>query len=79
MKEEGYMNNNLIAGYTHFHFGSSTEMVENWVEQCKAVKKKEEMPCDSWKSIFSRSRTRRSEANNRIWNGVYSRGGCHFI
>jgi cobyrinic acid a,c-diamide synthase len=39
MKEEGYMNNNLIAGYTHFHFGSSTEMVENWVEQCKAVKK----------------------------------------
>ena len=39
MKEEGYMNNNLIAGYTHFHFGSSTKIVENWVEQCKAVKK----------------------------------------
>ncbi|NRD79188.1 cobyrinate a,c-diamide synthase [Bacillus sp. BRMEA1] len=34
-KEEGYMNGNLIAGYTHFHFGSCPELVENWIEKCK--------------------------------------------
>ena len=34
-KEEGYMKGNLVAGYTHFHFGSCPEMVENWVKKCK--------------------------------------------
>lgn len=35
LKKEGYMKENLIAGYTHFHFGSCPEMVENWVKKCK--------------------------------------------
>jgi cobyrinic acid a,c-diamide synthase len=34
-KQEGYMKGNLIAGYTHFHFGSCPGMVENWVKKCK--------------------------------------------
>ncbi|SEB13738.1 cobyrinic acid a,c-diamide synthase [Thalassobacillus cyri] len=35
MKREGYMNTNLIAGYTHFHFASSPMMVKNWIQKCK--------------------------------------------
>jgi cobyrinic acid a,c-diamide synthase len=35
-KQEGYMQGNLVAGYTHFHFGSCPKMVENWIQQCKA-------------------------------------------
>lgn len=35
LSEEGYMKGNLIAGYTHFHFGSCPEMVENWLKKCK--------------------------------------------
>lgn len=35
IKPEGYLNGNLIAGYTHFHFGSCPEMVENWINKCK--------------------------------------------
>ncbi|MFX3623855.1 MAG: cobyrinate a,c-diamide synthase [Ectobacillus sp.] len=38
IKQEGYMKGNLIAGYTHFHFGSCPEMVENWIRQCKEMK-----------------------------------------
>ncbi|MDQ0201155.1 cobyrinate a,c-diamide synthase [Neobacillus ginsengisoli] len=34
-KQEGYMKGNLIAGYTHFHFGSCPGMVENWINKCK--------------------------------------------
>ncbi|MDR6999775.1 cobyrinate a,c-diamide synthase [Neobacillus niacini] len=34
-KQEGYMNGNLIAGYTHFHFGSCPHLVENWIKKCK--------------------------------------------
>jgi cobyrinic acid a,c-diamide synthase len=34
-KKEGYMKGNLIAGYTHFHFGSCPKMVGNWVLKCK--------------------------------------------
>ncbi|MEE6449294.1 cobyrinate a,c-diamide synthase [Gottfriedia acidiceleris] len=37
-KQEGYRKGNLIAGYTHFHFGSCPEMVENWVKKCKEFK-----------------------------------------
>lgn len=29
VKQEGYMQGNLIAGYTHFHFGSCPEMANN--------------------------------------------------
>lgn len=34
-KPEGYLNGNLIAGYTHFHFGSCPDMVEYWINKCK--------------------------------------------
>ncbi len=34
LKQEGYMNFYLIAGYTHFHFASCPEMVEKWIEKC---------------------------------------------
>ncbi|WP_257351073.1 cobyrinate a,c-diamide synthase [Pseudalkalibacillus decolorationis] len=37
-KKEGYMNGNLIAGYTHFHFASCPEMVTNWLNICKEWK-----------------------------------------
>ncbi|MFL6554554.1 MAG: cobyrinic acid a,c-diamide synthase, partial [Bacillus sp. (in: firmicutes)] len=37
-KQEGYRRGNLIAGYTHFHFGSCPELVENWVKKCKEFK-----------------------------------------
>ncbi|MGJ7913163.1 cobyrinate a,c-diamide synthase [Neobacillus sp. LXY-1] len=34
-QQEGYMKGNLIAGYTHLHFGSCPELVENWINKCK--------------------------------------------
>jgi cobyrinic acid a,c-diamide synthase len=34
-KQEGYMKDNLVAGYTHFHFGSCPGLVENWIKKCK--------------------------------------------
>lgn len=40
VKSEGYMQGNLIAGYTHFHFGSCLEMAVNWIKKCKEFKGK---------------------------------------
>lgn len=37
-KQEGVLLNNLVAGYTHIHFGSAPELVQRWVEQCKMFK-----------------------------------------
>lgn len=37
-KPEGYLSGSLIAGYTHFHFGSCPDMVEYWVNKCKEYK-----------------------------------------
>ncbi|MBP2240960.1 cobyrinic acid a,c-diamide synthase [Cytobacillus eiseniae] len=37
-KHEGYLSNNLVAGYTHIHFGSAPELPQRWVEQCKMFK-----------------------------------------
>ena len=31
---EGFMANNLIAGYTHIHFASCLELVDNWIKKC---------------------------------------------
>lgn len=39
VKDEGYLKENLVAGYTHFHFGSSTELVENWINKCEKFKR----------------------------------------
>ncbi|EIT86460.1 cobyrinic acid a,c-diamide synthase [Fictibacillus macauensis ZFHKF-1] len=38
VKKEGYRVNNLVAGYAHFHFASSPEMVENWMKVCQERK-----------------------------------------
>jgi cobyrinic acid a,c-diamide synthase len=38
LKKEGYMKGNLIAGYTHFHFGSCLEIVDNFLKKCKEYK-----------------------------------------
>lgn len=34
MNKEGYLIDNLVAGYTHFHFASCPSIVENWIEKC---------------------------------------------
>jgi cobyrinic acid a,c-diamide synthase len=34
VSKEGYLLHNLAAGYTHFHFASCPEMVENWIKKC---------------------------------------------
>ena len=31
---EGYLIHNVVAGYTHFHFGSCPEMALNWIGKC---------------------------------------------
>lgn len=33
-KQEGYLNDNLVAGYTHFHFASNPQLVKNWLAAC---------------------------------------------
>ena len=37
-KQEGILLNNLVAGYTHIHFGSAPELAQRWVEQCMGFK-----------------------------------------
>lgn len=37
-KQEGYCVDNLVAGYTHFHFVSNPQLVDNWITACKKVK-----------------------------------------
>lgn len=37
-KQEGYCIDNLVAGYTHFHFVSNPQLVDNWIKACKKVK-----------------------------------------
>ncbi|RBW67881.1 cobyrinate a,c-diamide synthase [Bacillus taeanensis] len=37
-KLEGYLKHNLVAGYTHFHFASCLNMVENWMKFCEEIK-----------------------------------------
>jgi cobyrinic acid a,c-diamide synthase len=34
-KKEGFMKYNLVAGYTHIHFASCPELVQNWIAKCK--------------------------------------------
>ncbi len=37
VKAEGYIQGNLIAGYTHLHFASNPAMVERWLDKCREV------------------------------------------
>lgn len=34
VNKEGYLKYNLVAGYTHLHFGSNPKIVENWIRKC---------------------------------------------
>ncbi|WJQ82873.1 cobyrinate a,c-diamide synthase [Brevibacillus brevis] len=36
-KPEGYVQENLVAGYTHLHFGSNPDLVERWLSRCAEV------------------------------------------
>ncbi|MDF2681292.1 MAG: cobyrinic acid a,c-diamide synthase [Brevibacillus sp.] len=36
-KPEGYVQENLVAGYTHLHFGSNPELAKRWIERCVEV------------------------------------------
>lgn len=38
-KLEGYQKGRLVAGYTHFHFVSNPKLVDNWLNECRRVKK----------------------------------------
>ncbi|MDV6377394.1 cobyrinate a,c-diamide synthase [Sporosarcina sp. GW1-11] len=33
-QQEGYLHNNLVAGFTQFHFASNSKLVENWLKAC---------------------------------------------
>ncbi|WP_027409796.1 cobyrinate a,c-diamide synthase [Anoxybacteroides tepidamans] len=37
-KKDGYMKDNLVAGYVHFYFPSCSEMVKNWLAECERRK-----------------------------------------
>jgi cobyrinic acid a,c-diamide synthase len=37
-KTEGYLQGNLVAGYTHFHFVSNPQLVDNWLNTCRKVR-----------------------------------------
>lgn len=36
-KPEGFAQDNLVAGYTHLHFGSNPAVVERWITRCLEV------------------------------------------
>lgn len=36
--KDGYATKNLVAGYSHIHFASQPEMVDNWIQRCLEVK-----------------------------------------
>lgn len=38
-QHEGYLRNNLVAGYTHFHFASNPKLVQNWLDKCLEEKR----------------------------------------
>lgn len=40
IKKEGYLHKNVVAGYTHFHFGSCPSMVDHLIEKCLEYKTK---------------------------------------
>ena len=38
VSKEGYLLHHVVAGYTHFHFASCPEMVENWIRKCLEIR-----------------------------------------
>lgn len=37
--KEGYVSNQLVAGYTHIHFASCPTLVKNWIDACSVYKR----------------------------------------
>jgi cobyrinic acid a,c-diamide synthase len=37
-KQEGILQHNMVAGYTHTHFASNPDMVQRWVDKCLSYK-----------------------------------------
>ncbi|MEK5442448.1 cobyrinate a,c-diamide synthase [Fredinandcohnia sp. FSL W7-1320] len=42
VKQEGCLKYNLVAGYTHLHFGSNPKIAENWIRKCLEYKASKE-------------------------------------
>lgn len=40
-KEDGYMTENLTAGYTHFHFASNPQLAKRWIVSCVRYRQKQ--------------------------------------
>lgn len=38
-KQEGFVQHQLVAGYTHLHFASNPELAARWIGQCEAYRK----------------------------------------
>jgi len=38
-KKEGFVQGNLVAGYTHIHFASNPRMAANWLQACELYEK----------------------------------------
>lgn len=38
-KIDGFVTDNVVAGYTQFHFATCVEMIEKWIEACLAYQK----------------------------------------
>ncbi|MFC4322235.1 cobyrinate a,c-diamide synthase [Litchfieldia salsa] len=41
VNKEGYLIHSLVAGYTHFHFASCPEMLDNWIKTCLDYRRKQ--------------------------------------
>jgi cobyrinic acid a,c-diamide synthase len=35
-QREGFVQGQILAGYTHLHFASNPEMVKRWIQACKS-------------------------------------------
>lgn len=42
VKQEGYIDHQLVAGYTHLHFASNPKLAERFVQACTAYQKRSE-------------------------------------
>lgn len=39
-KSDGFVTENVVAGYTQFHFATCLEMVEKWIQACLIFQKR---------------------------------------
>ncbi|GMA62674.1 cobyrinate a,c-diamide synthase [Alicyclobacillus fastidiosus] len=45
VRQEGYANGNVLAGYTHLHFASNPQMVERLIQACRDYRNHSEDSC----------------------------------